>query len=383
MTLHPPPSDGCGDLRRSPTRIIAMLNQKGGVGKTTTAVNLGAAIAQAGRRVCLVDLDPQAHLTLHLGVEAEDIDRTVYDLLVDPECPAEDVLIAAARPNLDAILAEVDLAGAETELVAEPDRQRILRRKLSPIVDRYDFIFIDCPPSLGLLTLNALTLATEIIVPMQAHFLALQGVGRLLETVGLVCRSVNPQLVVSAVVLCMHEAQTTLAKEIVADLDAFFEHARSENVPWRECRVLRPPIRRNIKLAEAPSFGNTIFDYSPWCPGALDYRKLARSLLDGLDEEEATSPEAARGDSGSDAGRIRSEPPPRAFAEVESKPDESTEAVDEVQTEMDSTESACADPVPPANEARQESVPVPAMIVPALSAPADERREDRDEGETD
>lgn len=288
-----------GDTVAAPPRIVAMLNQKGGVGKTTSAVNLGAALAESGQRVCLIDLDPQAHLTLHLGIEADRDRRTVYDLLIDPACRADDVVIRDARPNLDAILAEVDLAGAESELAAAPERQGILGRAFAPIAGRYDVVLIDCPPSLGLLTLNALAMATEVVVPMQAHFLALQGVGRLLETVGLVCRSVNPGLRVSGIILCMHEGQTTLAREIVADLDAFFAAARDrENadegngprVPWSTCRVLRPAIRRNIKLAEAPSFGQTIFDYAPWCPGALDYRHLARSVLEGW----ATSDDTAR-----------------------------------------------------------------------------------------
>ncbi|MCA9296494.1 MAG: ParA family protein [Phycisphaerales bacterium] len=265
--------------RTVPPRIIAMLNQKGGVGKTTSTVNLGAALARAGKRVCLIDLDPQGHLTLHLGVDADDIDRTVYDLMIDPDVCADDVIIENARDNLDVILADTDLAGAEPELARTPDRQSLLRRKMLSVVDRYDVVLIDCPPSLGLLTLNALTLAHEVFVPMQAHFLALQGVGKLLETVGLVCQSVNPDLRVSGIVLCMHEAHTTLAREIVTDLDEFFEAARTTDVPWNTCRVLRPAIRRNIKLAEAPSFGNTIFDYAPWCPGALDYAKLAEDMI--------------------------------------------------------------------------------------------------------
>ncbi|MHC5113140.1 MAG: ParA family protein [Planctomycetota bacterium] len=277
-------------------RVIAMLNQKGGVGKTTSTVNIGAALAEEGHRVCLIDLDPQAHLTLHLGIEPDRVERTVYDVLIDPECAAAEAIVHEARPGLDALLAEVDLAGAETELAAVPDRQERLARKFEPLAADYDVVLIDCPPSLGLLTLNALALADEIIVPMQAHFLALQGVGRLLETVGLVCASVNPELRVSGIVLCMHEGQTTLAREIVADLDEFFEAARATEVPWRDCRVLRPPIRRNIKLAEAPSFGRTIFDYAPWCPGALDYRKLARSLAEGwagAAAEPVAPPEAA------------------------------------------------------------------------------------------
>ncbi|MHC4414227.1 MAG: ParA family protein [Planctomycetota bacterium] len=259
-------------------RTFAVMNQKGGVGKTTTAVSLGAALAEVDRRVCLIDLDPQAHLTLHLGIDTGGSNHTVYDLLIDPACEVSHCRVTA-RPNLDVIPAELDLAAAETELSSHPDRQRILGRKLAAVVDSYDFVFVDCPPSLGLLTVNALSLAGEVLVPMQAHFLALQGVGKLLETVRLVCRSVNPALRVVGIVLCMHEAQTTLAKEVVADLDSFFESARGQEVPWRDCRVLRPAIRRNVKLAEAPSFGKTIFDYAPWCAGANDYRILAERLL--------------------------------------------------------------------------------------------------------
>jgi chromosome partitioning protein len=262
-----------------PVRIIAMLNQKGGVGKTTTTVNLGAAIAESGRRVCLIDLDPQAHLTLHLGIDpaSDEAGQSIYDLMTDPDSTAASARFTA-RENLDILTAETDLAAVETELATHPDRQRILKRKFEPILRDYDYVFIDCPPSLGLLTLNALSLAKEVFVPMQAHFLALQGVGKLLETVGLVCQSVNPSLRVTGIILCMHEGQTTLAREIVADLDSFFENARHQDVPWKSCRVLRPAIRRNIKLAEAPSFGKTIFDYEPWCPGALDYRKLAERV---------------------------------------------------------------------------------------------------------
>ena len=271
--------------RSKTTRVVALLNQKGGVGKTTSTVNLGAALAEAGRRVLLIDLDPQAHLTLHLGVDEDAIRHTVYDLLIDPGRTAEEAIIPA-RENLHAILAEVDLAAAEHELASASDRQRILARKLKPVRDRYDVILMDCPPSLGLLTLNALSASREVFVPMQAHFLALQGVGKLLETVGLVCRSVNPTLKVSGIVLCMHEGQTTLAREVVADLSEFFEAARDKDVPWSECRVLMPPVRRNIKLAEAPSFGQTIFDYEPFCAGALDYRKMAERILATWDEQD-------------------------------------------------------------------------------------------------
>ena len=273
-------------------RTLAVMNQKGGVGKTTTAVNLGAAIAEAGQRTCLIDLDPQAHLTLHLGIDCEQIKHTTYDLLVDPDCPAAQCVVNAAQ-NLDVIPAEVDLAAAESELAGQVDRQRILSQKFAAIADLYDVVLIDCPPSLGLLTLNALALADEVLVPLQAHFLALQGVGKLLETIRLVCQSVNTDLRVAGVVLCMHEKQTSLAKEVVADLKAFFEAARDQDVPWRDCHVLHPPVRRNIKLAEAPSFGKTIFDYAPWCAGANDYRILAERLIETWDAQNEADVQSA------------------------------------------------------------------------------------------
>jgi len=258
-------------------RSIALMNQKGGVGKTTTTVNLGAALASRGKRVLLIDLDPQAHMTLHLGVETTDR-PTTYDLLVDPRVMVADVLVSARR-NLDVIPAETDLAAAELELSARPGREFILGNKLKPHLNRYDVILFDCPPSLGILTLNALATTREVFVPMQAHFLPLQGVGKLLETVGMVCENVNPALRVTAIILCAHEGNTTLSKEIVADLEGFFEKSRGQPVAWRDCRILEPAIRRNIKLAEAPSFGQTIFEYAPWCIGALDYAALVDRLF--------------------------------------------------------------------------------------------------------
>ncbi len=277
----PPPSRGMDAVSLSlaphPPRTVALLNQKGGVGKTTTTVNLAAAFAERGRRLLLVDLDPQAHLALHFGLEPDESTPTAYDLLLDPEIAALDC-VSTARPGIDVIVAEVDLAAAEVELAAVEGRETILLRKLGPILPRYDLVFFDCPPSLGLLTISALAGAREILIPMQAHFLPLQGVGRLLETVGLVRSAVNPRLEVSGIILCAHEANTTLAREIVADLESFFDAARDQDVAWRECRILDPPIRRNIKLAEAPSFGQTILDYAPWCAGANDYRLLAENL---------------------------------------------------------------------------------------------------------
>ena len=260
------------------TRSIALINQKGGVGKTTTAVNLAAGIARLGRHTLLIDMDPQAHASLHLGVEPGPGDTTVYDLLLDPQADTEQALIEI-EPNLRLIPSIVDLAAAETELAAEENRQRRLRLALEKLDTQPDFLFIDCPPSLGLLTINALAAVREVVIPMQAHFLALQGVGKLLETVGLVGRSVNPSLIVSSVILTSHDEQTTHSREVVADLDEFFAGQRNTETPWRSARVRRPAIRRNIKLAECPSFGQTIFDYAPNCAGAQDYGALAESFV--------------------------------------------------------------------------------------------------------
>ena len=268
------------------TRIIAMMNQKGGVGKTTTTVNLAAGVAQLGRSTLLIDLDPQAHATLHLGIADAGANRpdaaspdapSVYDVLHDPSLAPSAVV--ASRPLLGVLPAVTDLAAAETELAGASDRQQRLSAAIELLKRRFEFIFIDCPPSLGLLTLNALAAAREVIVPMQAHFLALQGVGKLLETVHLVGRGVNPRLRVSGVVLCMHEETTKHAREVVADIENFFKQSREQDVPWRGARVHRPPVRRNIKLAECPSFGKTIFEYAPGCPGAQDYGALAAELV--------------------------------------------------------------------------------------------------------
>jgi len=274
-------------------RTIALMNQKGGVGKTTTTVNLAAGIAALGRNALVVDLDPQAHASLHLGVDpatmpqrSESRARSVYDLLCDPTLDAASA-IHAVNDHLCVLPAETDLAGVETELSDMPPSERVTRLHtvLTKLNGEYEFILIDCPPSLGVLTLNGLAAAREVLIPMQAHFLALQGVSKLLETVQRVGMFVNPQLRVGGVVLCMHDAASSHVKEVVQDIAAFFEQAKSgPDVPWKGATVLHPPVRRNIKLAECPSFGQTIFQYAPFCPGALDYKALAEGLVREWDQ---------------------------------------------------------------------------------------------------
>jgi chromosome partitioning protein len=280
---QPPPSDD-GDPPR-PTRIIALMNQKGGVGKTTTVVNVAAALARQGQRVLAIDLDPQAHLSLSLGIDPEAIDHSVYHLLTDKNISALEVMQQVgdeeAGTQLAVIPAEVSLAGIESELaelLATGMAQSVLRNKLRGVLDQFDYVLIDCPPSLGLLTINALVLAREVIVPMQAHFLALQGLSKLFETVQMVGQGINPALRIAGIVLCMHEANTILAGEVIGDLQGFLDAAREQDVPWKDAVVFQPPVRRNIKLAESPSFGQAIFDYAPDSHGAADYTRLADAI---------------------------------------------------------------------------------------------------------
>ncbi|MFL5242455.1 MAG: ParA family protein [Gemmataceae bacterium] len=258
-------------------RRIAIINQKGGVGKTTTAVNLAAALAEKGQRVCVIDLDPQAHATTHLGIEPDGKSASMYEVLVNSR-PLADMRCQVAE-RLWLAPSDINLAAAEVELAGVVGREVILRDLLLQEEGQFDYVFMDCAPSLGVLTLNALSAANEVFIPLQAHFLALHGMGKLLETTALVAKRINPSLKVSGIILCLYESSTRLAQEVIDDLHNYLEKSRGTAAPWSKARIFDTRIRRNIKLAECPSFGQSIFGYARSCHGAEDYAALAREVL--------------------------------------------------------------------------------------------------------
>ncbi len=265
-------------------KCIAVINQKGGVGKTTTAANLGVALARRQKRVLLIDLDPQAHLTIHLGTDPDSPHPNSYTLLTDQQRLCD--VWRAVEERLWMVPSHLDLAAAETELASVIGRETLLKDALDELGDHFDYVIIDCPPSLGILTLNGLCAANEVLIPMQAHFLALQGVSKLLQTIEVVHRRINPDIRVRGVLLCMYEASTRLGTEVAQDLSSFFAESREGETPWSTASLLHTVIRRNIKLAECPSHGLSVFDYAPRSHGALDYGSLADELLTIYDDGE-------------------------------------------------------------------------------------------------
>lgn len=250
------------------TRIYAFANQKGGVGKTTTTVNLAAYLSNAGRTVLVIDADPQANATSSLGADAAALHYSIYDALIG-RVPLADVIIGTALPRLDLAPSAPALAGAEVEMVSMLAREHLLRKALAEVSAHYDYILVDCPPSLGLLTINALTAATHgVIVPIQCEYLALEGLGRLWHTIQLVRQHLNPQLSISGMVLTMYDPRTNLASQVVNEVRTHFAAQTFQTV-----------IPRSVRLSEAPSYGQTILTYAPTSAGAAAYAALAREWL--------------------------------------------------------------------------------------------------------
>jgi chromosome partitioning protein len=248
-------------------KIIAIANQKGGVGKTTTTVNLAASLGVLEKKVLLIDADPQANATSGLGIEVEQVDAGTYQLL-EHTIAASDAIVSTNSPNVDIIPAHIDLVAIEIELVDKESREYMLKEALKPIVDRYDYILIDCAPSLGLLTLNALTAAHSVIIPIQCEYFALEGLGKLLNTIKSVQKLHNPNLDIEGLLLTMFDTRLRLSNQVVDEVNTHFSEM-----------VFKTIIQRNVRLSEAPSFGETIIKYDASSTGANNYLKLAQELL--------------------------------------------------------------------------------------------------------
>jgi chromosome partitioning protein len=249
------------------SHVLAVVNQKGGVGKTTTAINLATLLAAKGQHVLMIDIDPQGNATSGFGFDKNEQEKTIYDVLINNE-PITNVIFETGRANLSLIPANIQLAGAEIELVNLVSRETFLKRAIHDIREQYDFVLMDCPPSLGLLTVNALTASDGILVPIQSEYYALEGLTQLMETVTLVKRGLNPQLVIFGVIVTMFDARTQLAHQVANEVRRYFGE-----------KVFRTIIPRNVRLSEAPSFGKAINEYDPKSKGAESYDALAREII--------------------------------------------------------------------------------------------------------
>ena len=249
-------------------KIICICNQKGGTGKTTTTVNLSSALAELNKKVLIVDVDPQGNTTSGVGVNKNELDKSVYEVLLH-KCSVEEALITNIYPNLDIIPRNIDLTGAEIELVGVLARETRLKKALEPIKDNYDYIFIDSPPSLGLLTLNSLVASNGIIIPIQCEFYALEGVSQLMNTLALIRDGLNPEIYIEGVLLTMADFRTNLTTEVINEIRGYFKE-----------KVYTTVIPRNIRLSEAPSYGKPIALYDPHSIGAQKYHQLAKEVLD-------------------------------------------------------------------------------------------------------
>ena len=250
-------------------KAIAIFNQKGGVGKTTTNINLAACLALKNKKVLIIDIDPQGNTTSGVGISKKGLEYTSYEILVDPKLKTEKTILHTGVKNLDIIPASVNLAGAEIELVQQEGRERRLKRAIDAVKNKYDYIFIDCPPSLGLLTINSLTAVDSVLIPIQCEFYALEGVSQLMSTIDLVKKSLNPNLEIQGVILSMFDGRTNLSIQVVQEVKKYFKG-----------KVYTTVIPRNVRLAEAPSYGMPITEYDPKSKGAEAYLEFASEFLE-------------------------------------------------------------------------------------------------------